>query len=161
MQSFPYSTPESTNAMEMKRRLCLTLVLGGLMTVAGVGCGGADDTLPREAVSGTVSFEGAPLAQGTIQFMPTAQGADGSATVGSGIITDGKYSIAQEQGLVPGTYKVIVSSAPPGPPVTDEAPGIVPPTPRDLIPAKYNAASTLTAEVKAGTDNTFDFDLRK
>ena len=31
---------------------------------------------------------------------------------------------------------------------------------KELIPAKYNAESTLTAEVKAGGPNDFPFDLK-
>lgn len=148
--------------MQVKRRISLVLALGGLLAATGFGCGGGgEDTLPREAVSGTILFEGAPLTQGSIQFMPMAQSETGAATAGASSITDGKYSIAQEQGLVPGAYKVIISSAPPGEPVTEEMPGMAPPTPRDLIPAKYNASTTLNAEIKAGVDNDINFDLKK
>lgn len=148
--------------MQVNRRLSLTLAIGGLLAISGIGCGGASDTLPREAVSGSIQFEGKPLAQGTIQFMPTAQAEGGAATVGSGIITDGKYTIAKDQGLLPGGYKVVISSAPPGDGApAEEMPGMAPPPPKDLIPAKYNANSTLNAEIKAGTDNVVDFDLKK
>jgi hypothetical protein len=142
--------------------LSLALALGGLLAMTGLGCGGSEDTLPREAVSGTVAFDGKPLAQGTIQFMPTAQGEGGAATAGSGIITDGKYSIPKDQGLIAGGYKVVISSAPPGSDApAEEMPGMAPPPPKDLIPAKYNANTTLNAEIKAGTNNVVDFDLKK
>ena len=42
-----------------------------------VGCSGSDDGLPREPVSGTVTFDGKPLATGTISFMPTKGSGEG------------------------------------------------------------------------------------
>ena len=59
-------------------RLCLfTLVFasGPMMT----GCSGSGDELPREPVSGVVSIDGEPLANGTIQFA-----ADGGGAVAGG-----------------------------------------------------------------------------
>src|SRR3954453_17607629 len=71
------------------------------------GCGGEADSLPRQAVSGTVTMKGAPLPAGMIQFQPTAPH---RVTGGGGGIPDGAYSIAKAQGLVPGTYRVSITS---------------------------------------------------
>ena len=38
-------------------------------------------------------------------------------------------------------------------------PGEIPKPKKDPIPAKYNTKSELTAEVKAGVPNTYDFPL--
>jgi hypothetical protein len=115
--------------------------------------------LPRQAVSGSVTLKGQPLPQGTIQFLPAT---DKQPTAGAVEIKDGKYSLPQEQGLVPGPYKVMISSAKEsgaqkGPP--DDSPGKHGPPPKDLIAAKYNVQTKLTAEVKEGGSNTFDFPL--
>jgi hypothetical protein len=116
------------------------------------GCGGAEDVLPREAVSGTVKLNGEPLKAGRIQFQGPAPG-------GAGIV-DGAYSIPKAEGLVPGKYQVLIF----GPqaaaaPAKTEMPGESLPTPpaKETIPAKYNAKSTLTAEVKKDGPNKFDF----
>jgi hypothetical protein len=79
------------------RRLSLASVVFVALGLA-VGCSGSGDDLPREPVSGTVTLDNQPLASGTISFIPVA-GQGG----GGGTITDGKFSIAREGGLVPGS----------------------------------------------------------
>jgi hypothetical protein len=93
------------------------------------------------------------LESGTIQFVA----ADGSQMSGA-TITAGKYEVPAEQGLLPGTYTVRVSSIQSAATV-EEAPGdssVVEAENKDLIPAEYNANSTVTAEIKEGSANTFD-----
>jgi hypothetical protein len=105
-------------------------------------------------------LEGQPLAKGTIQFAPTSDKVPTTETAG---IVDGKYTLPRSKGLVPGTYKVAISS------VTEmaetrephNAPGKVGPAPKNLVPKQYNTASTLTAEVKAGQPNEFDYEISK
>ena len=122
------------------------------------GCGGPEDNLPRQEVSGNINLQGEPLADGLIQFRPeTNQG-----TFASAAIKDGKYTIPRNEGPVAGGYRVIITSPPgskAGP--SEGGPGKAPPSPQDRVPKKYNAASTLNAEVVVGKPNTFDFDLKK
>jgi hypothetical protein len=130
-----------------------------LSTLTLVGCGASDD-LPREGVTGTVTLNDKPLASGFITFMP----AGAEATQGGSVIQEGSYSIPSDQGLVPGTYKVLITSTGGGSAtqtdhVTD-MPGMPPIPAKEAIPAEYNAKSTLTAEVKAGGENVFDFPLK-
>lgn len=122
------------------------------------GCGGAVDDLPRQEVSGKVVLQGTPLADGMIQFRPTTE----PGTFASAAIKDGLYSIPRHEGPVAGGYRVIITSPPKSTASASETgPGMAPPSPPDLVPKKYNAASTLNAEVKVGAPNTFDFDLKK
>lgn len=122
------------------------------------GCGGSSDNLPREPVSGSVSFGGQPLAKGSIVFAPTSDKIPTTVTAG---IVDGRYSVPRYEGLVPGSYKIAISS------LNEVAnaksvrglPGKIAPPAKNIIPSQYNTASTLTKEVKAGETNTFDFDL--
>jgi|GEM_PF-2981155 len=94
-------------------------------------------------------MDGAPLANKSIVFTP-AQGRAAMA------VTDenGHYELIQvggEPGAVIGNNAVSISTpleAPPGP------------TYKDPIPARYNEATTLSADVKAGTENHFNFDLQ-
>ena len=137
---------------------CFLQLVGVVWILTPTGCGGPGDGLPRQAVSGSVTLKGQPLPQGTIQFLPTT---DKQPTAGAVEIKDGKYSLPQVQGLVPGSYKVMISSAKDsgaqqGPP---DSPGKHGPPPKDLIAAQYNVQTKLTAEVKEGGSNTFDFSL--
>jgi hypothetical protein len=135
--------------------------LAALVLAALAGCGGGD-ALPREAISGTVSLDGRPLKEGVIQFMPAVTTTDGG-TVAGGSILDGKFEVPRDQGPTPGQYSVTILSGGAGeeqlPPGT--MPGEGPKKPaKEKIPAKYNAQTTLTAEVKkGGPNNAFKFDL--
>jgi hypothetical protein len=137
------------------RTMCgVRLVL--LALLAWTGCNGPTDDLPREAVWGSVRFEGKPLEAGVIQFHPTS--GPGETQAGA-MIRGGSYHIPRREGPVPGAYRVVISSAvgaaaPAGPP------GKELPAPKESIPAKYNTQSGLTAGVTKGGKNQFDFDLR-
>ena len=136
---------------------CLTAIAGPCFIA---GCGGPADELPRQAVGGSVRFKGEPLKEGSIQFQPTSPG---EATAAGGPIVDGKYSIARSEGLVPGTYQVIISGIKAEAVATkSEMPGDSKPAPvaKDPIPVEYNARSKLTAEIKKDAANQFDFDLQ-
>ena len=91
----------------MRRDGCPVGLLA-LISLIAVGCndGGADD-LPREPISGTVSYDGKPLANGTIQFQP-ASAAEGMAA--GGMVVDGRFDVPREEGPVPGNYKVQIDS---------------------------------------------------
>jgi hypothetical protein len=122
------------------------------------GCSVGDD-LPRESVSGTVSFKGDPLKSGMIQFQP----AQGEATAGGSGIIDGRYSIPRSEGLVPGKYQVMITGVL-TPPVAAKAemPGESLPTGPavELIPTKYNSKTELTAQVTKDGPNRFNFELK-
>jgi hypothetical protein len=135
--------------------------LAAAAVVVVSGCGGSGDNLPRQPVSGTVTLDGKPLDQGTISFQPVSE----LPTAAAIVFSDGRYSIARAQGLVPGAYRVLISSTPPTTLAIDPATGMPPPPgkptppPKERLPEKYNASTTLTAEVKEGASNQFDFSL--
>lgn len=89
----------------------------------------------RAAVSGAVSFNGEPVEEGTISFVPT--GTKQGPSTGSPI-TAGEYSIAADKRPVLGTHRVEIPAyrktgrkLPPNPSETEET---VP-----HIPAQYNS----------------------
>jgi hypothetical protein len=139
----------------IRTRLLESLVLVALATSLA-GCGAPQDDLPRQAVSGTVKFKGEPLKAGVIQFQPKSQG---SSTAGAAGIVDGKYSIVKAEGLVPGSYQVTITSVAEAAKQTGGMPGDPVPPPKEPIPAKYNAKTTLTAEIKEGSSAPIDFVL--
>ena len=106
-----------------------------------------------------MTYEGEPLAKGAILFNPAA-GATGSVDTG-GAIRDGDYRIGRGEGLVPGTYKVLITEEVERPQDKGDVISLRPREKTSKISTKYNANTTLTAEVKPGQANTFDFDLKK
>ncbi len=136
------------------RAAVLAAAVGG----AAPGCGGAADELPRETVTGTVSFKGEPLKAGMIQFQP----ADPNVSTAAGAaVKDGAYTVTRDQGPVPGRYQVMITSAEAAPNAAVQAvlPGDAPPPSKEPIPARYNVKTELKAEVTKGGPNAFDFKL--
>jgi hypothetical protein len=135
------------------------LGLAVLLATIASGCG-PGNPLGRKAVSGTVTLNGAPLAAGSIMFEP--QGSQGA--LGGAPITDGKFTIATQGGLPPGTYIVRISAAAKGKAVAEGPPasggGMRGPDPPELIPAEWNAKSQHTITVEEKGDNTFDFPIK-
>lgn len=122
------------------------IVLGG---VALVGCGGSEKTA---SVSGTVTLNGVPLAGAIVRF----QRPGGSPSAG---VTDasGRYVLTYTRsvrGAEVGSHRVSISTRSPGDPDAD------PPRPpvAEQVPAHYNSATQLTAEVNSRA-NQFDFTL--
>ena len=113
------------------------------MLFMGMGCGGESTT----ALHGKVTFDGEPVALGNISFFPSTS--DGKKAAAA--IEQGQYSIPAEEGLAPGTYRVEVSwRKPTGRKIPSADPGMTIDETQEAIPAKYNSASTLTAEITAG-----------
>lgn len=124
---------------------------------------GCAEVNPRKQLSGTVTLKGAKLDAGTIDFRPIeGTSAAGLPTTTAGaVITDGAYKIAAELGLVPGKYKVLISS---GDGVTpDNEEGIPGPSgnfvSKDRIPPEFNVKSNVEVEVTEGGENVFNFDI--
>ncbi len=142
------------------RRFSAALFLA-VACLTATGCAGSEDDLPREPVSGTVTMDDQPLAEGTIQFTPTAGG--GAGVGGGSPIENGRFSIARDKGLVPGSYRVAINASDQksrGEP-TKKGPvkkglGLA----KELIPSKYNSGSTLTAEIKKGGSDDLKYDLQ-
>jgi hypothetical protein len=142
-------------------RVLSAAVAAWLSALAAAGCGGGDG-LPRKEVTGSVTLDGQPLAEGTLQLQPEGAGPGGTAVSAGGIIKGGRFRIAAEAGPVPGTYKVLIFShggaGQPGQPAA--APGAQTGPPPERIPARYNEQSSLTAAVAADGANEFSFDLK-
>lgn len=76
-----------------------------VVSVCVIGCGGDG----RVQVEGVVEYpKGTPIANGSIRFFPDK---GGPPSEGSAPIVSGKFKFAPGTGLLPGTYKVTVSSA--------------------------------------------------
>ena len=128
-----------------------------LLVWTSPGCG-ASDGLNRQAVSGTVTCDGDPLANGAILFEPAT---DESGTVVGSTIRQGSFAVSRHDGPVPGLYRVRIyassgTQAPPTKGQTDRSPRPM----VERLPPAYNTRTELVAEVLVHRANHFRFDLR-
>jgi hypothetical protein len=131
------------------------LLLMGLPLL--VGCGRGSE-LQREAVSGTVTYQGKPIPDGAITFVPLK----GTQGPGAGaLIRDGKYTVVAGGGVPVGTYRVEMQALRevvrpqkrPGPQL-DMAPK------EPYLPEQYNTKSTMEVTIDAKGGQTQNFDLK-
>lgn len=126
-----------------------------LFLVSSFGCSGSVERDPTVPVSGTVTFNGQPVAGANVTFIPA------SGRPATGITDDsGVYKLKtfeENDGAVVGSHKVTISksSAPAGN-SAEELKSM-----KSELPEKYNnpESSGLTAEVKEGQDTPIDFKL--
>ncbi len=148
----------------MLRCCSVGFLLGSLLFV---GCSGNNKTAGRVSVSGSVSFKGAPLSEGVIQFEPLEK----QSTSASAVLIGGSYSVSAANGLQPGMYLVRVSanegeSKPldPHAPLTPSGNNLPGSTKTEakkpIIPPEWSGKSKQQVEVKAEGSNTFDFDIK-
>ena len=138
------------------------------LLLASTGCsGGSHSGPPMGEVTGTITYQGNPVALANVVFIPQIKGTAAAAAVTD---SSGRYrlSISGEQtGAIAGTYQVSIAlRAPYDGPIPDGmsvayAKETFQNQGKPLIPAKYFSASTsgLVAAVEPGR-NTFDFDLQ-
>ncbi len=143
--------------MHRPHRPLLLSLLGATVLGFAVGCG-ASDPLNRQAVSGQITLDGAPLETGVVEFSPE----DKDGRTGGATVTSGRYAIEQSQGLPPGKYRVrIYAATNSSNPVSDGPPGIAQgPPAQECIPASWNSQSQHIVEVLAKGHNTFEFTVQ-
>lgn len=131
----------------MLQRLSWLMVMS--VSLAVLACKPASE--PLFPVQGSVTFGGTPIADGQIYFTEKTTGVLSVALP----IQNGKY-----QGQVKeGTWRVEIHAYKDGgmqSPMPDMPPE---PVRIDYIPPKYGSQSELSATVKSGGVNTFDFQL--
>ncbi len=131
---------------------CMNVVACLMSSCSGSG--------PKKAeVSGTVSVNGVKIEEGSIQFIPV-DGTTGPAA--GGVIKNGKYHIARDNGVVVGKNRVELRAfAYSGKKVQDPTglPGVLADERIQVFPPEYNENSTVIKEIHAGS-NTIDFNIR-
>jgi len=127
----------------MMRIVCLVTSL----LVLFLGCGSRGDLA---SVHGKISLDGEPLGNAFVVFAPTKKGTTSYGRTDAA----GSYEMMftdYQKGAWIGENSVRISTGDLG---SGGAPG-----PKERVPMVYNEASTLTADVKSGS-NTFNFDLK-
>ncbi len=136
---------------------CVCALALAAVVLLSAGCG-KTDSQGRLAVTGTVTFQGKPLDQGTILFTPLdpKAGAPAGAT-----IKDGKFAIDAQKGLAPGKYRVGISSPEAGAKPAPEMPGESGPPAADRIPPDWRGeTSKQEIVVEKGGKTDFPFDIK-
>lgn len=123
----------------------VAICLGALL--AGCGPSGPE----TYEVSGEVTFDGQPVAEGQIVF----RSAEGSSASWAGAIKDGRYALA----ATAGKKRVEITATRQVQTAQDSPSGQGAFTFESYIPAKYNSQSELTVEVTPEGPNEFDFSL--
>jgi len=98
---------------------------------------------------GTVTFDGRPVEGGEIIFVPVDKGVAPDA----GRIDKGAYDLLVKAG----NKRVEIRASRP---VLGGKPNPMGPVYQDYIPEKYNARTTLAADVKPEGANHFDYELK-
>lgn len=128
------------------------LLACGVWLIGAAGCGGRSD---RVVVSGTITYDGAPIEKGQIRFVPT----NGAIVIDP--IDLGHYSTADAGGVPLGSHRIEITgydgeeyaNAPTGP----GAPPV-----RQLLPEKYNRQSELTVTIDSSSgDAPLNFELAR
>lgn len=137
----------------MNRRRLPVVVL----CILFIGCRRGSE-LRRVAVAGKVSYQGEPIADGVIVFVPV-QGTAGPGA--SAVIKDGGYNVLAGGGVPIGIYRVEVqafrASSRPGPAL---GPLRAEPVTEPYLPSNFNTESTLELHVSGQPLKHADFDLK-
>ena len=131
-------------------RLCLCLPLAAILAT---GCGG-----PKLApVSGKITLENKPLPKARITFQPMEGGVNPGVGSYGEADDNGEYTLkpvdGKGSGALVGKHRVEISLLKEGTNPEDDRQRTV-----NLVPPQYNLKSTLTFEVKPGS-NTVDWPL--
>lgn len=119
--------------------------------VAFAGCAPKDGLVP---IKGTVTLDGAPIEKGTVNFAPKG----GSGTTAGGAIVNGKYEARVSPGKMAVTIYAQKSEKIENPTQEQIERGITE-IKVDVVPAKYNRASTLEVDIVEGQKDPVDFEL--
>ena len=125
----------------------------GVLLLAVLLAGGCDGGPKRVDVRGTVTFDGKPVEEGEIRFVPLEAGPAAGAS-----IVNGAYAVAGKGAVPVGRHRVEITAY--------RVPAGVKPDPNvpfvpkeQYLPEKYNIRTTLEFEVAGRGPITKDFDL--
>lgn len=131
-------------------RLLLSVAV---LALTGLGCSSASD---RSPVQGAVSYNGEPVDDGGIAFMP--EGENASLFRATGEIRDGRYDLDSKRGPYPGKYRVEIYWNKKTGRQAKSSSGATRDERKQAIAVKYNERTELNVEITPGR-NTHDFNL--
>ena len=161
------------SALKKWQPVAIALSVSAMLVV--LGCGGDDSGLGRRyKVTGKVTYKGAAVPQGTVNFIPTKP-APPEGRAASGEIKDGYYSLSTTgdgDGALPGEYNVAIvaveidmtSAVAKGPlPKIHEGDAAylkAVKNAKKLVPDKYGVSETSGLKATGRRGETIDFPLK-
>jgi hypothetical protein len=134
----------------------LCCLIAACVVPAVCGCGAKSTRL---GVEGRVTFDGTPIPEGKISFIPLA--GTSSPTAGA-TIRDGEFAVPREKGLRPGKFRVEIRAVrASGKTIRDDLSGEMIAKRESYIPKRFNDASDLVAEIKPDEPNRLEFALNQ
>jgi hypothetical protein len=153
------------------RGRCLALVATAALAFV-FGCGGDPNKPKLGRVSGKVTYNGKPVTEGVVSFVPdSGPGSQTGQSATGEIGPDGSYTLTtfeNNDGAVLGEHKVLVQAREEDPalkgggmPIPDAQGNFKIKPPKYLVPKKYETAdqTPLRYTVKEGS-NTYDIELK-
>ena len=133
--------------------LCIPVLL---LLFCFSGCGGPDTG--RLGMSGTVTLDGNPLSEGTIELYPL-RGTGGPASGGD--ISNGRFAIAPAKGLFAGSFRVEIKAyRGTGKNRLNKYSGEEFEVREQYLSKRYNQRSELTCEISTDGENYQEFHLK-
>lgn len=126
-------------------RVAVLVALGAVL----VGCGGSKKAREVQAVSGSVALDGQPLAEGEIYFKTTSTGDVDILAIENGRF-QGDVGVGPRRVEIYAYHEKEVVPMPGEPPIK---------TRENYLPARYNVASTLSAEIGPGGFSPLTFEI--
>jgi hypothetical protein len=134
----------------------------GVMILASAGCSRQNEGPERVIVRGKVNYNGEPVSDGQIRFIPKAET---MTPVSGSAIAEGTYEVTAHGGVPVGTYVVQIEAhkkVPYAPRPGERAPPIM--TDRTVeqqyLPSRFNEKSQLVLTIEPGSGTIVkDFDL--
>jgi len=126
------------------------LCIGALAAAMLAGCGGGDGRVVH-SVSGEVLLDGSPLPAGDILFEPVDQAISPEA----GKVTNGQFSMQAPAGKC--TVRITAMRASTKTEVGAMGEAVA--KKEQYLPAQYNSASTLTADIPSGGTSDLKFEV--
>jgi hypothetical protein len=145
----------ASGVFRARLRVCFTVCMGGILATAFFsGCGRRGPE--RVVVSGSVTYNGKPIPDGTVRFLPSQAS---SIPVTVAIIKDGAYRASGLGGVAVGTYKIQIEAFRQAP--EQKASPMVRDIPRvQYLPKRFNIDSKLEFTIEPGSRAiTKDFTL--
>lgn len=153
-----FACPQHTPS---KNRLPLNLFLvWGLMAILLAGCGGRNGP-ERVVVSGVVTYNGKPIPEGAIRFVPSQ---DSPVPTSGASILNGRYMVDGKGGVPVGAHRIQIEAfrmvPAPARPGLQGSPHRPTEVPQQYLPDRYNAKTQLEITIPSGSRAvTKDFDL--
>lgn len=137
----------------MRHKITTFLLLPLAACICACGPSGPE----RVVVTGTVTYQGKPIEQGSIRFVPTGE-TKGPAT--GTAIQQGQYEASSKGGVLVGAQRVEITAIAPRKDPLGRDLAVMEGAGVQYLPEKYNRKSTLNVTIESGGPAVQNFELQ-